>query len=78
MAEYSLAGKRLSFGRTLSEGVGTSLADEKSLAVFTSGGDAQVARLNSLSIKAKGRYCIFQPCLGWGIVGLTSVQCSLY
>lgn len=45
MAGFSpsqLKGKRLSFGRTLSEGVNAHLANEKRMAVFTSGGDAQV------------------------------------
>ena len=45
MAEISfteLTGKRLSFGGTLSDSVVVPLANEKRLAVFTSGGDAQV------------------------------------
>ena len=36
---YQTRGKRLSFGRTLSDGVDFPGAEEKSVAVLTSGGD---------------------------------------
>ena len=41
MMAYQTRGKRLSFGRTLSDGVDFPGAEEKSVAVLTSGGDAQ-------------------------------------
>ena len=41
MAEFETEGKRLSFGRTLSESVDFSNPHDKSVAVLTSGGDAQ-------------------------------------
>ena len=41
MAEFNCVGKRLSFGLSLTENVDFPFAEEKTLAVFTSGGDAQ-------------------------------------
>ena len=65
MAEFSLMelkGKRVSLGRTLSDGVAANLFNEKRLAVFTSGGDAQVNYIETkgfaccVAVKAKKRY----------------------